>query len=108
MRGWDGDGGSLRERSDHATCRFAAEGERLRAARRADSAGRIFLCGAECAAGTGMADPCESEVITQLVDLQRKASDYARRDGRIPPDEYFFAEQNARLGRGWRILARAK
>jgi erythromycin esterase-like protein len=49
------------------------------------------------AAGTGVADPCESEVITQLVDLQRKAGDYARRDGRIPPDEYFFAEQNARL-----------
>lgn len=49
------------------------------------------------AAGAGVADPCESEVVTQLVDLQRKAGDYARRDGRIPPDEYFFAEQNARL-----------
>jgi erythromycin esterase-like protein len=49
------------------------------------------------ATGAGAADPCESEVITQLVDLQRKAGDYARRDGRIPPDEYFFAEQNARL-----------
>jgi erythromycin esterase-like protein len=47
--------------------------------------------------GAGGADPCEDEVVTQLVDLQRQAGDYARRDGRIPPDEYFFAEQNARL-----------
>jgi erythromycin esterase-like protein len=36
-------------------------------------------------------------VIRQLVELQKKAVDYARRDGRVAEDEYFFAEQNARL-----------
>ena len=35
----------------------------------------------------------------QLVDLRRRASEYATRDGRIAADEYFFAEQNARLVR---------
>ncbi len=49
------------------------------------------------AAGYGLADPCESEVINQLVDLQRRAGEYAARDGALPADEYFFAEQNARL-----------
>jgi erythromycin esterase-like protein len=32
-----------------------------------------------------------------LVDLQRRAADYARRDGRLAEDELFYAEQNARL-----------
>jgi erythromycin esterase-like protein len=49
------------------------------------------------AAGYGLADPCEDEVINQLVELQRRAGEYARRDGALPADEYFFAEQNARL-----------
>jgi erythromycin esterase-like protein len=49
------------------------------------------------ATGAGTADPCESEVINQLRDMQRRAGDYARRDGSIPADEYFYAEQNARL-----------
>jgi erythromycin esterase-like protein len=31
------------------------------------------------------------------VDLRRRAADYARRDGRIAADEYFVAEQNARV-----------
>jgi erythromycin esterase-like protein len=42
---------------------------------------------------------CENEVITQLVDLHRNAAEYALRDGRIAEDDYFFAEQNARLVR---------
>jgi erythromycin esterase-like protein len=49
------------------------------------------------ATGIGLADPCEGEVVNQLLELQRQAGDYARRDGSIPADEYFFAEQNARL-----------
>jgi len=49
------------------------------------------------AASAGVADSCEDQAVMQLVDLQRQAGDYARRDGRIPPDEYFFVEQNARL-----------
>jgi len=49
------------------------------------------------AAGLGLSETCESEVIEQLIDLRRQAADYARRDGRIAADEFFYAEQNARL-----------
>jgi erythromycin esterase-like protein len=45
----------------------------------------------------GVAESCEQEVIGQLVELQRRAADYASRDGRVADDEFFFAEQNARL-----------
>jgi erythromycin esterase-like protein/predicted phosphoribosyltransferase len=47
--------------------------------------------------GTGAAKSCEDEVIGQLVELQRRAVEYARRDGRRMEDEIFDAEQNARL-----------
>jgi erythromycin esterase-like protein len=47
----------------------------------------------------GGADPCQDAVVEQLVELQRRAAEYARRDGRIPADAHFFAEQNARLVR---------
>ncbi len=40
---------------------------------------------------------CQRAVVEQLVELRRRAADYARRDGRIAEDEYFYAEQNARL-----------
>ena len=40
---------------------------------------------------------CEDEAVKQLVELQRRASEYANRDGFVARDEYFFAEQNARL-----------
>ena len=49
------------------------------------------------AASFGMSPSCEDAVVAQLVDFQRKAAEYATRDGHIPPDEAFFAEQNARL-----------
>jgi erythromycin esterase-like protein len=49
------------------------------------------------AASTRIAESCEDEVVRQLVDLRRRAADYARRDGRIAADEYFVAEQNARV-----------
>lgn len=45
----------------------------------------------------GLSNPCEQEVVNQLVELQRRAADYAQRDGRVPEDEFFYAEQNARL-----------
>src|SRR5882762_112517 len=48
-------------------------------------------------AGTGLAKSCEEEVVSQLVELQRRAMEYARRDGRVAEDELFYAEQNARL-----------
>jgi erythromycin esterase-like protein len=49
------------------------------------------------AAGFGMTEPCEDEVVAQLVELQRRAPEYARRDGLAAEDEFFYAEQNARL-----------
>jgi erythromycin esterase-like protein len=42
---------------------------------------------------------CENEAVQQLVELQRRAGEYARRDGRVAADEFFFAEQNARLAK---------
>jgi erythromycin esterase-like protein len=45
----------------------------------------------------GMTEPCERDVVNQLVEMRRRATDYASRDGRVAQDEYFFAEQNARL-----------
>ncbi len=45
------------------------------------------------------APSCEDEVVSQLVELQRRARRVRRRDGRVAEDELFFAEQNARLVR---------
>lgn len=47
----------------------------------------------------GVAETCENEAVGQLVELQRRAADLAHRDGRVAADEFFFAEQNARLAR---------
>src|SRR5438309_5661144 len=49
------------------------------------------------AANFGITESCERDVIEQLVELRRRAAEYANRDGRIAQDEFFFAEQNARL-----------
>jgi erythromycin esterase-like protein len=49
--------------------------------------------------GWGLTPSCEAEAVSQLVELRRKAAEYASRDGRIAQDDYFFAEQNARLVR---------
>jgi erythromycin esterase-like protein len=48
-------------------------------------------------AEVGMSPTCENEAVHQLLDLQRRAADLSQRDGRIPEDEFFYAEQNARL-----------
>jgi erythromycin esterase-like protein len=48
-------------------------------------------------AGLGLTESCETEVLNQLVELRRRAAEYASRDGRVAEDEFFFAEQNARL-----------
>ncbi len=39
---------------------------------------------------------CEEEVVRQLLEMQRRAADYVRRDGGLD-DDLFYAEQNARL-----------
>lgn len=49
------------------------------------------------AAGLGLSHTCEAEVINQLIDLQKRAREYAQRDGRIAADDFYYAEQNARL-----------
>jgi erythromycin esterase-like protein len=51
------------------------------------------------AATTGLAESCEQKVVDQLMELRRAAEKYARRDGRVAEDEFFFAEQNARLAK---------
>lgn len=47
----------------------------------------------------GLTQSCEDEVVAQLTELQRRAVEYAQRDGRVAADEFFYAEQNARLVR---------
>ena len=49
------------------------------------------------AARLGMTPSCEREVVAQLVELQRAAGEYVKRDGRVDPDALFYAEQNARV-----------
>jgi erythromycin esterase-like protein len=49
------------------------------------------------ATGLGMAESCEEEVVNQLLEIHRRATEYARRDGRVAMDDYFYAWQNARL-----------
>jgi erythromycin esterase-like protein len=51
------------------------------------------------AASFDLSASCEKEVIEQLVELQRRADRYAHLDGRVAEDEYFYAEQNARLAK---------
>ena len=47
--------------------------------------------------GTGVTKSCQDEVVSELVELQRRATKYARRDGLVAEEEAFYAEQNARL-----------
>jgi erythromycin esterase-like protein/adenine/guanine phosphoribosyltransferase-like PRPP-binding protein len=51
------------------------------------------------AADVGLHPSCEHEVVAQLLELHRKRADYASRDGRVAADDFFYAEQNARLVR---------
>src|SRR5439155_21121257 len=43
--------------------------------------------------GFGLGKTCEDEAVNQLVELRRRAADLASRDGRVEPDEFFYAEQ---------------
>lgn len=49
------------------------------------------------ATAADMAAPCEEEAFRQLADLRARELDYARTDGRRALDDFFSAEQNARL-----------
>ena len=49
------------------------------------------------AASFGITKPCEDEVVSQLVEMTQRAAELASRDGRLDPEDYFAAEQNARV-----------
>jgi erythromycin esterase-like protein len=49
-------------------------------------------------ASFNLSQSCHDEVVEQLRELQRQAGEYARRDD-TSEDEYFYAEQNARLAK---------
>ena len=51
------------------------------------------------AAGRSAADDCEEDVVGQLEELRTRAAELARRDGRLPEDEHFYARRNAELVR---------
>jgi erythromycin esterase-like protein/predicted phosphoribosyltransferase len=51
------------------------------------------------AASVGLSASCEREAVAQLLELHHRRAEYVSRDGRIAPDDFFFAEQNARLVR---------
>ena len=58
------------------------------------------------AATLGLSRSCEDDVVAQLLELRKRAAEYAGRDGRVTEDEYFFAEQNARLVRNAELYYR--
>lgn len=51
------------------------------------------------AVNIGLHPSCEKDVVAELLDLRRQAMALIARDGLVAADEYFFAEQNARLVR---------
>jgi len=42
-------------------------------------------------------ESCEENIVQQLVDLRRNAFEYLKKDGFVAEDEFFYAEQNAKL-----------
>ncbi|HEX8254346.1 MAG TPA: erythromycin esterase family protein [Thermoanaerobaculia bacterium] len=48
------------------------------------------------ATATGIAQSCQDAVVTQLTELRRRASELVTQSD-LPADEFFYAEQNARL-----------
>jgi erythromycin esterase-like protein len=49
------------------------------------------------ASASNLAESCEQEAVRELVDLRSHALEYVTRDGRRALDDFFSAEQNARL-----------
>ncbi len=48
------------------------------------------------ATAAGIAQSCQDAVVTQLTELRHRAAELANQSD-LPPDEFFYAEQNARL-----------
>ncbi|MCV7300801.1 erythromycin esterase family protein [Mycobacterium barrassiae] len=59
------------------------------------------------AAAFGAGLSCEREAVEQLVEMQRTAAEYARRDGLLAEDEAFYAQQNAQTVRDAEAYYRA-
>jgi erythromycin esterase-like protein/predicted phosphoribosyltransferase len=59
------------------------------------------------AAAFGAGLSCERQAIDQLVEMQRNALEYARRDGLLAEDEAFYAQQNAQTVRDAEVYYRA-
>lgn len=61
---------------------------------------------------SGLADSCEQQIIQQLIELRKAAHTYLQRDGLVARDEFFCAEQNAKLVRNaeeyYRSMFRAR
>jgi erythromycin esterase-like protein len=49
------------------------------------------------ATAVGNAEPCEADVVAQLVELRARAGELTARDGNLAEDRQFAAEQNARV-----------
>jgi erythromycin esterase-like protein/predicted phosphoribosyltransferase len=58
-------------------------------------------------AAYGAGPSCENQAIEQLVDIQRNALAYARRDGLLAEDELFYTKQNAQTVRNAEVYYRA-
>ena len=48
-------------------------------------------------ASRGLGETCEDDVVRQLAELRHCASEYLAHDGHAAADDFFSAEQNARL-----------
>lgn len=59
------------------------------------------------AAAFGAGLSCERQAIEQLVEMQRDALEYARRDGLLAEDDLFYAQQNAQTVRDAEVYYRA-
>ncbi|ODS24501.1 erythromycin esterase [Candidatus Endobugula sertula] len=55
----------------------------------------------------GLSKSCEKDIITQLIELQKNAFDYMKQNGLIAKDEYFCAEQNAKLVKNAEVYYRS-
>jgi erythromycin esterase-like protein len=49
------------------------------------------------AVSAGITEPCEDDVVKQLLEIRNHENEYVHRGGDQADDEFFFAEQNARL-----------
>ena len=47
----------------------------------------------------GLTKSCRDDVVYTLMDLRRRAESYIHFDGAVAEDEYFYAEQNARVAK---------